>query len=173
MIALQIEADRRAHFHWLPATAAFRCLHKLPFTSLSRSFSLTFLLPLLLFSFTFTVHDSFQCDPGSPFPYGLGMLRVMTVRVKPQAVTEARFPEELIFRRILDEVDEPVVGVVLLPQHLGERQVPLPFRHPGVEGIDAAVGDGIPRWLSTVEDERKVRQGFLFPPGHVRDDVSD
>ena len=87
-------------------------------------------------------------------------------------MTEARFPDKLIFWRTPDEVDEPVVGVVPLPQHLGERQVPLLLRRLGVEGIDAAVRDGIPRWLPAVEDERQMRQRLLFPPGHVRNDVS-
>ena len=97
----------------------------------------------------------------------------MAVRIEPQAMTETRFADELIFGRALDEVDEPAVGVISLPQHLGKRQVPLLLRHLGVEGIDATVGDGIPRWLPAVEDERQMRQRLLLPPGHVCDDVPD
>jgi hypothetical protein len=33
----------------------------------------------------------------SPFPYRLGVLGVMAVRIKPQATAKARFPDELIF----------------------------------------------------------------------------
>jgi len=65
------------------------------------------------------------------------------------------------------------MGIVPLPQHLGERQVPLLLRRLSVEGIDAAVRDGIPLWLLAREDERQMRQRLLFPRGHVRDDVFD
>ncbi len=54
-------------------------------------------------------------------------------------MTEARFPDKLIFGRTLDEVDKPAVGIVPLSQHLRERQVPLLLRRLGVEGIDAAI----------------------------------
>ena len=97
----------------------------------------------------------------------------MAVCIEPQATPEARLPRELLFGRALDIIDEPAVGVVSLPQHFGKRQVPLLLRHLGVEGIDAAVRDGIPRWLPAVEDERQMLQRLLFPPGHVRGDVSD
>src|SRR6185312_3055204 len=58
-------------------------------------------------------------QPHSPFPYSLGVLRVMTVGVKSYAATEPRFGAKLIFRRLLDEIDEPAMGVVQLLQHLG------------------------------------------------------
>ena len=63
----------------------------------------------------------------------------MAVRIKPQATTEARFPDKLVSWRTPNEVDEPAVGIVLLLQDLRERQVPLLLRHLGVESIDAAL----------------------------------
>ena len=39
----------------------------------------------------------------------------MAVRIEPQAMTEARFANELIVGRALDEIDEAVVGIVQLP----------------------------------------------------------
>ncbi len=80
----------------------------------------------------------------------------MAVRIKPEAMPKARFPEKLIFWHTLDKVDQPAVGLVLLPQHLWERQGPLLLRSLGVEGIDAAVRGGITRWLPAVEDERQM-----------------
>src|SRR2546422_10829262 len=62
---------------------------------------------------------------------------------------------------------------VPLTQYIGERQVLLLRRHPGVEGVDAAIRHGIPRWPPAGEDERQMRERLLFPPGDVRDDVSD
>ena len=97
----------------------------------------------------------------------------MTVCIEPQAMPEARLPRELLFRRALDVVDKPAVGVCLLLQHLGNRRVTLLLCHLGVEGIDAAVGDRIPRWLPAIEDERQMRQRLLLSPGHMRDEVSD
>src|SRR5207237_175675 len=90
----------------------------------------------------------------SPLPYCLGVLRVMAVRVEPQATTEARLAPPLIFGRSLDEVDEPAMGLVELPSHGGERQTRLLLGHPGVEDIDAPVPDGVPRWRAALEDER-------------------
>ncbi len=87
-------------------------------------------------------------------------------------MTEARVADEVMFGRDLYEVDEPAVGVVQLPQHLGEREAFFLLRHPGVERVDAAVGYGVPRWLAALEDERQVLQRLLFPRGHVREDVS-
>jgi hypothetical protein len=45
----------------------------------------------------------------------------MTVRIKPQTTTNARFPGNLIFWHTLYKVDEPAVSIVPLPQHLRER----------------------------------------------------
>src|SRR5437879_6810592 len=81
----------------------------------------------------------------SPLPYRLGVLRVMAVRIEPQATTEAALAAELIFGRPPDEVEEPAMGLVHLPSHRSERQTRLLLGHPGVEGIDAAVPDGVPR----------------------------
>src|SRR2546425_12887496 len=63
--------------------------------------------------------------------------------------------------------------VVELPQYLGEGQAFLPFRHQGVEGVDAAVRHGVAGRLFTLEDGREVFQSLLIPRGHVRDDVAD
>ena len=97
----------------------------------------------------------------------------MAVRIEPQATTEAALAAERIFGRRLDEVDEPAMGLVQLPSHRGEGQTRLLLGHPGVEGIDAAERDGVPRWRAALEDERQVRQRLLFPRAHVGEDVSD
>ncbi len=97
----------------------------------------------------------------------------MAVRIKPETTTEACFPDELIFWRTLNKVDEAAVGVVPLPQHFGEPQIPPPLRHQGVEGVDSSISDGIARWRSAPKDERQMRQRLLLPPGHMRDNVSD
>src|SRR5438128_8715839 len=109
----------------------------------------------------------------SPLPYRLGVLRVVAVRIEPQATTEAALAAELIFGRPLNEVDEPAMGPVQLPSHLGERQARFLLHHAGVEGIDAAVPDGVPRWRAALENERQVRQRLLFPRAYVHGDVSD
>src|SRR2546422_5922749 len=51
---------------------------------------------------------------------------------------------------------------VPLTQYIGERQVLLLRRHPGVEGVDAAIRHGIPRWPPAGEDERQMRERLLF-----------
>jgi len=55
-----------------------------------------------------------------------------------------------------------------LPSHRGERQALFFRRHPGVEGIDAAVPDGVPRWraharrlYATVTDRVRVATALL------------
>src|SRR5207249_12055058 len=103
----------------------------------------------------------------SPLPYRLGVLRVMAVRIEPQATTEAALAAEPIFGRPPDEAEEPAMGLVHLPSHRSERQTRLLLGHPGVEGIDAAVPGGVPRWRPALEDEREVRQRLLFPRLHV------
>src|SRR5215208_37368 len=75
-----------------------------------------------------------------PFPYRVGVDRVMAVGIEPQATSEARLPRELVFGHTLDEVDEPPVGVVLLRQDIGERHVSFPLGHHGIERVDATVG---------------------------------
>jgi hypothetical protein len=44
----------------------------------------------------------------------------MAVCIKPQTTTEARFLGKVIFWRALDEFDTPAMGILLLPQHLGQ-----------------------------------------------------
>src|SRR5436309_14103640 len=109
----------------------------------------------------------------SPLPYRPGVLRVVAVRVEPYATTEARLAAELTFGRPLDEVDELAMVRVQLLSHRGDRQARFLLRHAGVEDIDAAVPDGVPRWRAALENERQVRQRLLFPRAHVREDVSD
>ncbi len=114
-----------------------------------------------------------SCPLPSPFPDRLGVLRVMAVRVKPQASPEACFPRELFFRHALEIVDKPAVGVVPLSHHLGEGHALLLLSPLGVESIDAAVCGGISRRLPAVEDVRQMCQRLLLPPRHVCDEVSD
>lgn len=52
-------------------------------------------------------------------------------------MAEARVAAELILGNASDEFDEPTVNVLLLPEHLGERQVLLLLGRPGIEGVDA------------------------------------
>src|SRR5438874_1564347 len=72
----------------------------------------------------------------SPSPDRLGVQRVVAVRVEAQAPAEARLADGLAFGRSLDEVDEPAMRRLLLPSHVGERQVRFLLRHACVEGID-------------------------------------
>src|SRR5437899_6611705 len=81
-----------------------------------------------------------------PFPYCLGVLRVVAVRVEPEAATEARIAV-ICFGRAPDEVDEVAVSVFQLPQHLRERKASLLLRHLRVEGVDAAIPH-VPRGAS-------------------------
>src|SRR5690348_16606197 len=80
-----------------------------------------------------------------PLPDGLGVERVMAIGVEPQSTTNAGVADELAFGGSLDEVDEPAVGGRRLRADLGQRQAALRLRHAGVEGVDAAVADGVPR----------------------------
>jgi hypothetical protein len=95
----------------------------------------------------------------------------MAVCIEPEATAEARLPRDLLLGRTLDVVDEPAVGFILLSQYVGEREVAFLFRHSGIEGIDAAVRYGVPRWPVPVDDERQMFQRLLLPPRHVRDNV--
>src|ERR1041385_4329888 len=97
----------------------------------------------------------------------------MAVGIESKATPKAGLVADLIIGYALDESDQSTVDLVPLPQYLGQRQVLPLLRHPGVEGIDAAVGHGIARRPPTGEDERQMRQSLLFPPGDVRDDVFD
>jgi hypothetical protein len=62
-----------------------------------------------------------------------------------------------------------------LPSHRGERQALFLRRHAGVEGIDAAVPDGVPRWraharrlYATVTDRVRVAAALLAKPDGSR-----
>jgi hypothetical protein len=76
------------------------------------------------------IFNRFKFPPGqarlplsiiAPFEDHPGVLRVMAVRIKAQAMAEAGFPDELLFRHPLDEVDELAVGFIPLAEHLIKR----------------------------------------------------
>src|SRR5215211_4479388 len=96
----------------------------------------------------------------------------MAVRIEPEATTKARFARELVCGCTPDEVDQPAVGLDELPTYLGERKAPLLLSHPGIESINAAVGD-VPRWPAPLNDQRQMLQRLLLPRGYVREDVLD
>ena len=72
------------------------------------------------------------------------MLLVMTVRIEPQAATEAGFAGDLILGHRLKERDEPLVRLVPLAQDLSKRQLAPLCDHLGVEGINATVHVRVP-----------------------------
>ncbi len=84
------------------------------------------------------------------------MLRIVVVRVKPQATTKASLPDELIVRNTLDECDESTVGVVPPSKYLRKGQRLILFRCKSVKRINATVGDGISWSLCSREDARQV-----------------
>jgi hypothetical protein len=84
------------------------------------------------------------------------MLRIVVVRVEPQATTKASLPIELILRNTLDECDESAVGVVPLSKYLRKGHLPIPFRCPGVKRINPTVHDGVSRSLFPREDEGQM-----------------
>jgi hypothetical protein len=43
------------------------------------------------------------------------------VRIEAEAMAEAGIATELIFWNISDELDQPAVNLLLVPQHLGQR----------------------------------------------------
>jgi len=49
------------------------------------------------------------------------VLRIVPVRIEAEAMTEAGLTAELILGNGFDELDEPAVNVLLLPEHLGQR----------------------------------------------------
>ena len=77
--------------------------------------------------------------PLPPFPYRLGVYRVMAVRVKPQAMPEGGLPRELGFGHALDIVNELAVSFLQLSQHFRKRKIPFLFRHLSIEGIEARI----------------------------------
>src|ERR671930_1110281 len=103
--------------------------------------------------------------PVAPFPDRLGVLRVMAVRIEPEATAEARFPPELVCGRAPDELDEPAVDFIQLPAYLGERKTSFLRCHPIIEGIDAAVRD-VPRRPAPLDHQRQILQRLLLPGGH-------
>jgi hypothetical protein len=60
------------------------------------------------------------CSPFSPSSYRLGMLGVVAVRIKTQPSLEARPADQVTLGRALDDVDDALMNVVELPEHLGE-----------------------------------------------------
>jgi hypothetical protein len=94
----------------------------------------------------------------------------MTIGIEPQATPEARRPREVLFGHASDIVEKPMVRFIQLRQHVGERKVPLLFRHLRIEGIDPAVLD-VSWWPTSLDDERQVLQRLLLPRGHVRKDI--
>src|ERR1700758_2326945 len=89
-----------------------------------------------------------------PFSYGLGMLRVVAIGVEPKTMKKALSAADFILGSALDEGDKLTVRAAQLSEHFGELKVFLPLRHLSVEGIDAAVGCGVPWRLSTLENNR-------------------
>ncbi len=108
--------------------------------------------------------------PIPPLSNRPGVQRVMTIGIEPQATQEARLPREVLFGHASDVLEEPAVRFIQLRQHVGERKVPLLFRHLRIEGIDPAVLD-VSWWPASHDDERQVLQRLLLPRGHVRKDV--
>src|SRR5947199_7374054 len=79
--------------------------------------------------------------PLPPLSNRPGVQGVMTIGIEPQATPEARRPREVLFGHASDIVEKPMVRFIQLRQHVGERKVPLLFRHLRIEGIDPAVLD--------------------------------
>jgi len=101
------------------------------------------------------------------------VLRVVVVRVEPQATTEASLPDELILWNTLDECDESAVGVVPLSKYFRKGQLPIPFRCLSVKRINATVHDGVSWSLFPCEDERQMLKRLLFPQGDMGNNVFD
>jgi hypothetical protein len=81
------------------------------------------------------------------------MLRVVAIRIEPQATMEARVAD-FILGSALYESDNLTVRAALFPEYFGKRKVRLPCCHLSVKGIDASVGCGVQQRLSTLEDKR-------------------
>jgi len=88
-------------------------------------------------------------------------------------MAEAGIATELILGNAFDELDQPAVNVLLVLEHLGQGEVFLLLRCPGIEGVDATVHHRISRWPLAVENERQMLQRLFFPGGDVGNDVSD
>ena len=96
----------------------------------------------------------------------------MAVGIESKPAPEAGVAADLVVGRPPDEINQPPVDLIPPAHDLGERQCPPLFGHPGVERVDPAKFLGIPRRPPAGQNGRQMRQGLLFPPGHVRDDVS-
>ncbi len=97
----------------------------------------------------------------------------MAVSIQPEAVPEAGFMAQLVLWNSLKKLDQETVGFIAMLKHLSQRQSAILFGPLGIEGIDAAIGDGIARGFASRKDERKVGQRLLFPPGHMSDNISN
>jgi hypothetical protein len=49
------------------------------------------------------------------------VLWIVPVRVEAEAMTETGIAAELIVRNAFDELDEPVMNLLLTPEHLAQR----------------------------------------------------
>jgi hypothetical protein len=87
-------------------------------------------------------------------------------------MAEAGIASELILGNAFDELEQPVVNVLLVPEHLEQRKSLLLLGRQGVEGVDPAVGHRISRWPFAHENARQMFQRLLFPGGDVSNDVS-
>ena len=97
-----------------------------------------------------------------------------SARTRPAAAGgAARLPGERIPWQSRDQPQEPAVRRVAPPQHLGQRQPAVPLRGEGVEGIDAAVRDRVPRRPFPSQDPPGRASATPPPRADVGDDVSD
>jgi len=59
--------------------------------------------------------------PRPPLLDRVGVLGIVPVRIEPEAMAESGITTESIQGNALDELDQPAVNVLLLPEHLEER----------------------------------------------------
>src|SRR6185437_2125162 len=108
--------------------------------------------------------------PLPPVPYRLGVLRVMSIRVEPEATPGTRFARELASGGVPDEVEKPAVRFIQAPANIGECDLPFLLGHVRIEGVDATERD-VPRRTAARDDHGQVLQRLLLPGGHVGKDV--
>lgn len=108
----------------------------------------------------------------APLPNRCGVQWVVTVRVEPQAPTEASVANQLVAGRALDQFYEAPVSFVQELSYVCKRKVALLLCHLSVERVDAAVGC-VPRWPASSKNYRQVLEGLILPGVDVRDDVLD
>src|SRR5258705_1704611 len=92
----------------------------------------------------------------SPRSYGDGVRRIVPVRVEAQTPGKSRVGKQRVPRRSLDALDHTPMSPPLLREYLGERQGRLLRRHQRIEGVDAAIHNGIARRLPAFEDPRQM-----------------